>query len=167
MLNHKALFELSVDVQAICAVLRKIEPNQIAEYAMLSEVIKADIRISKHRHLLVSALRVLQRDSNHVFATVRGVGVKRIVEDQVVDAAKHPMQKIRTQIRCGAKLLRCVEYEKLSNAKKIEMNATASIYGALEQATRPKTITIVADMVASQSRQLSFGETLELFTKKK
>lgn len=154
-------FQVSVDVQVVRERLRKLNPNEVATYSELSDLIKRDIQHVANS-VLQSARHMLLRDGI-VFDVIPKEGVKRIVNGEVVDAAKTGLERIHRQAKRSAKIIGCAEYDKLSPEKKVEMNTTASMLGALAQASRPKTFKAVETKVAQNGRLLSIGESLELF----
>lgn len=88
--------EVSADTQSLSGRLRELSVGGLVTYDELSELIGRNIRT--HRHLLYSAIRMVEREDGAVFDTERGVGVRRL---EAADAPKVG-QKTRRSVRRAA-----------------------------------------------------------------
>ena len=71
----------SVDARALADRLLKAAVSETISLAELSRVLGRPI--TRHRHLLYTALGIAQREGGVVFHTIRGVGYQRLAPDAV------------------------------------------------------------------------------------
>jgi prophage DNA circulation protein len=74
--------ELSADARAVADLLLACPIGETVSLASMSDAIGRDIR--KHRHIIVTARRVAEREAGAVFASVRGVGYQRLDAERTV-----------------------------------------------------------------------------------
>jgi predicted transcriptional regulator len=74
--------ELSADTRAIADLLLACPIGDTVSLASMSDAIGRDIR--KHRHIIVTARRVVEREAGAVFASVRGIGYQRLDAERTV-----------------------------------------------------------------------------------
>jgi len=163
--KSRTIPELSVDTQILERKLQSAEPGEILPYEVLTASIRRCVRTEAYSNLQ-SARRRLERAGCH-FETVRGVGVKRIPNEDVPATTKaFAMTKIRRISRRSARRLLSVDYNRLSEGAKVIHNTALSVFGAVSAVTQPKTLKRVAERVREQHQKLPVAETLALFAKK-
>ena len=74
---------ISADTTAIADKLLSVPVGECISLAILSDALGRDI--TKARHLLYSAFRVVRRDNGFIFTTVRGIGYRRLSAKGVTD----------------------------------------------------------------------------------
>jgi hypothetical protein len=74
--------ELSADARVVADLLLACPIGETVSLASMSDAIGRDIR--KHRHIIVTARRVAEREAGAVFASVRSVGYKRLDAERAV-----------------------------------------------------------------------------------
>lgn len=120
-MNKAPDFRLSSDSLALAKALESIKINETVEYQKLSSAIGRDVQ-GVGRSAMQQARKVVQRDHKMVFDVVRGVGLRRLDDDAIVDASDKSISVVRRGIRRAAKRLVCADYEALTKDKKTKHN---------------------------------------------
>lgn len=130
----KADFELSADSKTLASVLLEAQKDETITYERLSKAIGRDVRADASG-ALQTARRLAQREQRMVFDAVRGVGLKRLQDSDIVDLSDKARDQMRRTARRTAKKLVCVDFDGLPNDKKVKHNAALSMMGALATLT--------------------------------
>mgnify|MGYP001166929967 CR=1 FL=1 len=155
--------QLSIDSKLIAECLMQVEIGQLVTYEVLSEVIRQDATNDHGRGCIATARRMLQRDHQMVFAAVRGVGLKRLSDAEIVQTGSHSVHRVRSAARRGAKMLTAVsDFDALAPADKLRHNAHLSVLGAIEAMTSTGAVKKVESKVTAAS-PLPIAATLEAF----
>ncbi len=154
----------SNDTKILYQRLSDTEIGETATYAELSELV--GYSVSGNTGYLATARKQCLREGI-VFGVVRGVGVRRLNDTEIVGTASGVMTKIRRTARRGATTLTKVnDFESLPNELKQAHNANMSMLGAIAQMTKPSKIKIIESRISPKERLLSYDQTLELFKDK-
>lgn len=139
----------------------ELQPGDLIHYSNLRLICPdRDLR-GRHRWILTAARRIALRDGEMVFGVVKGVGLKRLTNEEV---AAIPSSAIASTRRLVARSLRksaCCDYARLAPQEQRAFNAGCSVLGTVKQFTKPQTIKRIQD--SAERRKLSFDETLRLF----
>jgi len=155
----KTIPSASVDTQALIKALEVAQVGQTIEYDALSKVIGRDVR--KVRGLLYTAFRNLMREKDIVFAPVRGVGVKRLAPEEIVELGIFGVRHIRRTARRTIRKISCAQLSTLSEPKKVELFTHSSLLGAVSVMSSGQSIKKLA--AAIQTEALPLAKTLALF----
>jgi hypothetical protein len=158
----KTIPEVSLETQQLIARLNTVGVGEVILYADLSKIVDGDIQTEKY-HFLVTAKRRLLIDSHKVFEAVKGVGVARLPDAEIVETSKGIVWKIRRITKTAIQKLSCVNFDELSNEHKIKHNTNMSLLAAVHQFSKPKQLKTLEGMVATANRKLEIGTTLEMF----
>ena len=131
-------FKLSSDSVAVMRVLEHVAIGEVVSYATISEAIGRDI--TKFRNALESARRAVQRDKQMIFDVVRGIGMARLNDSDIVDLSDKARAHVRRHARRTAKKLVCVNYEALSREKQTKHNAALSMFGVISELSSPGSV---------------------------
>lgn len=150
----KADFELSADSKTLASVLLEAKKDDTITYERLSKAIGRDVR-GDGAGSLQTARRIAQREQRMVFDSVRGVGLKRLQDADIVDLSDKARDHMRRTARRTAKKLVCVDFDDLTNEKKVKHNAALSMMGALAELTTEKSLLkLQANVEHSRTDQL-------------
>ena len=132
--------DLHADTLALISVLQSAPHGEVIPLARFSTAIGRDIR--QCRHLLYSAIRVMERDHCAVFASVRGEGYRRMASDEIVKIGQTARSRIRRTARRGSKSIAAgmAGANDLSNEARIKLLAEQSALGVLEHLARDKSL---------------------------
>lgn len=155
--------KLSIDSQLIAERMMQVEIGQLVTYEVLSEVIGQDVTGDHGRGCLATARRMLQRDSQMVFDAVRGVGLKRLSDAEIVQSGARSVRRVRSAARRGSRLLTSVgDFDSLPASDKLRHNATLSVLGAIEAISSAGSVKKVEQRVTAAS-PLPIAATLAAF----
>ena len=158
----RSIPELSLDAQELHRKLITVSIGEIALYAELSALIRADVT-KKARGYLNTARYIAQRENRMVFAAVRGVGLKRLDDSGIIRAGQDYVGRIHRTARRGVKQTVCANYEKLSREDQVKSNSTLSMLGTLHEVTKNTVLKRLEVKVLEKQKQLPLAETLEIF----
>lgn len=162
MEKPKAIPEISVDAQTLMARLKKMQKGEAVSYKELSALISADVQ-KKARGYLNTARNRLLMDEAMVFEAVRGVGIKRMDDAQIISVGEQATSKIHRASKRALRKLNCSDAGNLTNDQKVELNAAASVAGAIALITRPAKIALIKAAVKTSENRIPTGRTLDLF----
>lgn len=153
----------SIDAQMIYERLEKTTVGEIVGYDELTALIGSDVQL-KGRGYMETARRMAMRDKGMVFGPIRGIGLKRLADTEIVRSGQSYISKIRRHARRGMKVLVSVQdFDALPNDLKVRHNATASMLGAVAQFSGSTAQKRIEGAVEQAGNKISYARTLELF----
>ena len=159
----KPTFTQSAETIQIKKLLETVPVGGIMTFASIeAELPHLKIR-KKHAFLLQSAMRALLREKSIVFASVRGVGVKRATDEEIEMLPANLFAKVRRAGKRTARKLLCVEFEKLAPAQKIKHVASLTSVSAISLFCSDKSQKQIESKCSETEKQLSIGTTMSLF----
>jgi hypothetical protein len=155
-----------MDSKAIEERLVDLEIGEEIAYSELSELIGRDV--TSERGALNSARRRLVRDHQMVFGVIRGVGLKRLDDAEIVGTGESVNDHIRRTARRAARQIACVrDFEAMPPEKRTQHNTWLSLFGAIASVTRAPCVKRLAAAVEQSRASLPLMKTLQSFTEKK
>lgn len=131
-------FQLNADSVALIRFLKDAQVGETITYDTLSDVIGRDI--TKERGALETARRNLQKELRYVFGTIRGIGIKRLEDSEIVDIGDKTQASIRRASRRTIKKLVCVDYDALPKEKQTKHNTSISMLGVVAELSSQSSI---------------------------
>lgn len=144
--------EISADSTAIAALLRAAKVGELVSYEAMSRAIGRDV--SGHRGAISTARKIVLRENGAVFDAVRGEGMRRLNNSELVDSVDRVRMKIRRAAKRSANTLVCVEYDALPADKKIKHNASMSMLAMLSEAASEKAFSRLTEKVSQTKETL-------------
>ncbi len=152
-----------IDTQMIYERLSTASIGDLIEYQELTALIGTDVQ-NKGRGYMETARRMALRDKGMVFQPVRGVGLKRLADTEIVQSGQAYITKIRRHARRGMRVLVSVQdFGALPNDLKVRHNATVSMLGAVAVFSGGAAQKRVEGAVEKAGQKISYTKTLELF----
>jgi len=151
--------ERSYETQLLVNRLLKVPEGASISYNDLSTVIGEPVDGSTTK--LGSARRVIQSESQIIFETIRGEGLRRADAFGVVRAAGAGVEKIRRESRRRLKILACTQIDKLDTEGKAQFNMTASHLGILGEICKPRAAKQLRIAVEAAQERLPVGKAIE------
>lgn len=131
--------EISSETRKLYEHLKNLKVGEVVTYAALSELVGRDV--SKEAvGSLATARRMCQREHHIVYGAVRGIGLQRLDDKQIVNSADNEIAKIQRTAARGVKKLACVDYANLAVDDKSNFNAKAAALGTLLQHSQPSAV---------------------------
>lgn len=161
----KSIPELSSDTRVLAARLCKLEPGETIEYHELNSLVAGDVQTNKRGNLM-SACRVVSREHGIPIATVRKVGVKRLLPSELPSIGDQTGTRIGKIARRGVKrMLEGASRNHLDAQTRSAMNARVSVLGAIASVSSNKGIQRVEREIANTKSQteLPLNRTLAVF----
>lgn len=140
------------DVSQIKAMLGAAKPGDLISYAAMSRAIGRDIQ--ERRHVIMAAMKQLQRERRMVFAAVPNEGYKRLNDGEIVATGADVLSRIRRQSRRGARKLACVNFEQLTPEQQLTQNTRMTVLVLVSEATSANAIARVEKAVKDHNAAL-------------
>lgn len=159
----KPSFEVSPDVRKLVEFL---QPRDYATYAEMNRRIGRQVD-GADRHVLYSALRRLQRDSEVVFVVERGTGIKRASNGQIATlATDHVHRKTRRVIRRGKKLEPLVNTQELNSDERDAFFIGRAVTQMLDATVGRKTRSKIAEEIKERGEAVDIKDVIALFQRR-
>ena len=155
-------FKLSVDTQTLMGILEKAQIGDIIPYHTLTETIRRDVTL-EGRGAMDSARRILMRDKQIVFDAIRGVGLKRLSDQEITETSPRFINQARRKAAKGLKTLACANYAQLSQEQKTQHNVGAAILGVMKLAGATSSVNKIKSLSLSKSEPPRIEDVLGAF----
>jgi hypothetical protein len=155
--------ELNIDTSTLQKALAVMEPGAVVSYDALTELIGRDVRDGA-RGCLSSAMRRLVAEGK-VFACVRGEGVKRLRDTEIVGEGQAVVAKMRRAARRANRKLAAVDFDALPAASKVQHNLGMSVLAVMEHMAKHSTLKALEARIDQAQVALPVGRTLEAMSK--
>lgn len=146
-------FQMSADAHSISKHLQSTQIGQTVTYEELSKIIGRDIK-KEAKSALYTALKHLQKESRFVFGTIKGEGIKRLDNAEIVSLSDKARNAIRRTARRTVKKIVCADYDKLTNEFKIKHNAAISVFGVMTELTFDKSMRKIEQKITATGESL-------------
>lgn len=158
---NQTIAEQAVDTRLLVSLLQKAEMGQVFTYEQLSDQLGRNIMGDCPN--LSSARRIVQRDFDIVFDVMRGEGIKRLSDGEIIALGDRLPGKVRRLSKRMVTKLSKARDEKLSNEQIVQRNATVSMAGAFIHMATKSGMDKLEKAVRVNAAELAVGKTLELF----
>jgi hypothetical protein len=112
-------FKMAADTRFLRQKLEAVAAGGVISYADLEAAVSK--KLDKIRPALASARRSLLNEDNIVFDVVRGVGLKRLNDVEIVDASQGDVNRIRRTARKSIRKLAAIDdYSKLPPKQQLD-----------------------------------------------
>lgn len=157
------IHQMSADARLLIAKLATIGVGEFVSYTDLSEVISRPV--SGSSAALQTAVKRLLRDSDIVFGTVRGEGIKRLADAEIVDEGAAAMNAIRRKARRTVERQMKADFSKLDRERQAKFSAQVSVASAIAMMAQPKEVARLEKAMTPGRAELPINETLRMFTR--
>lgn len=162
--TKRTTFIPSVDAQALAKRLEQANIGDVVTYDELSSIIHHNVQHT-HRHILYSALKILQREQRKVFGCVQKIGVRRLDDAEIAVTWKHDVKSISRRTSRATRRVSCAEVDKLDAQGKRELCTGLSVMGFIRQFTKRDSVKTIAGAIHETPKRLDYKESLRLFSK--
>jgi predicted nucleotidyltransferase len=150
---------LNIDTQTVQERLANASAGEVVQYSELSALIGRDVQ-NGARGCLSSAMRRLLADGL-VYASVRGEGVKRLSDEEIVGEGPAVIARVRRAASRAAKKLASVDFAALTPASQIKHNTALSFCGVLAHMTKASTVRKLEGRIEEAAHALPLQKTIE------
>lgn len=145
------LFAASADAKTLAHVMRSASVGDVVTYATLSAAIARNV-CRDARAAMGTARTILQREDRMIFDAVRGEGLKRLADEEIVSLGDRARDHVRRSSRKVIKKMVCVNYDALSKEKQVKHNTSLSMFGVFcELATEKSTKRLSSSVEMAQA----------------
>jgi hypothetical protein len=109
-----------------------------------------------------SARRTISREHHIQFSTISGFGLKRINDEEIVDASEKDLDSINRKTRRASGKLACASLEKLSKVGKNHLLFMQATLGGIALFTKTSTRNLLTQKVYEQGK-IEIGDVSVLF----
>lgn len=161
--EKRMLYEKSSDARVLEMFLMKMTIGQLASYEDMSAYLGKDVLSSKVRSALQTARNTLQRERRMVFGCERGIGLRRLNDEQIVGSIESDCRRIQRVSRRSMKKLAAANFDALSPEGKRKHVVHSAQLGALALFSTRKAAARIETRVKDGDVSLPIDETLRLF----
>jgi len=151
------MFQLSADARTLASVLRDASPGDTVTYERLSASIGRDVQ-EDARGALQTARRLVLNEHRIVFDAVRGEGLMRLKDKQIVGLSDKARDHIRRTSRKTAKALVCVDYDALSPEDQVKHNTGLSMLGVIAELSTSRSVAKLESKVKEAGKELPLAK---------
>ena len=168
--EKRPMFVPSVESQLIERRLMDVEVGGLISYDELSGLAGRDVQ-EDARSLMESARRRAFNTDGRYFGVIRGEGLKRLSDEEIVDTSDVSHVKIRNASRRMVRTLTngVRDFDAMSREKQVKHNASISAFGAIAQFSGVKAMKQITDAVRKKGTVVSVADvssaTLGSFSK--
>lgn len=165
-MTKPAVFEMSADTRLLRQALSRVAVGATISYESLSAEISKPV--SGSFAALHSARDSLLRHDRIVFSVIRGEGLKRLDDREIISAGDEDVSAIRRKSRKALRKLTAIaDYNALSPADQLRHTATVSIFAAVADMATDKGVKKVEATAQGRSGELPIALTLSAFATEK
>jgi hypothetical protein len=158
-------FQLSADTRFLMQKLRSLQIGDTITYKDLATEIGKPV--TGALPALASARRILLRDENMVFDIVRGDGLKRLNDVEIVGTSHRTAKKIKRAAQRGVRTLTAVaDFSALPREAQMRHTAAVSVFGVIAEFTKEPNIARVEKIADGKKGELPIAATLDAFRSK-
>jgi hypothetical protein len=159
----KAIPTISLDARMLYDRLKKLEIGEVVSYADLDSIVGRSVQGAAYGQLTTARRKALREDAM-CFAPVMGIGIKRLLDVEIVATGEWFTRKIkRTAGRALRTMATVADYQALGDAEKNRLNVSVTICGAIAHALKPGSVKRIEAKVSEQNRRLAIASALEAF----
>lgn len=155
----------ALEVKTLATVLNGCQIGETLTYERLTNAINRDVRNGAFA-VLHRARQVVLRDNRIVFDVVRGFGLKRLNDIEIVNTGDHNIRKVRRAIRRGVNTLNAADYEHLPNESRVAYNVHQATFGLMSFVTDRRQQNTLNGAVKHANAALPPMKSLEVFGNK-
>lgn len=163
MSNLRAIPTISLDAVLLYERLKKLAVGDVITYDELDAVVSRDVRTEAYHQLVTARKKALSVDLM-CFAPVRGIGIKRLSDVEIVATGESFTRRVR---RTSGKALRTLasvaDYAALGTNEKNRYNVSVTIHGALLHSLKPAAMKRIEEKVSEANAQLAIAQALQAF----
>lgn len=153
--------ENAAAIAALEAHLRQLPMGAISDYRTLKSVASVDVEKSS-RHVLARAIEAVERDMGCLFATVRGVGVKRLASSEMPEHGLATLARVRRAANRGRKRIERINVNSLSPDDQRRVIGYSAMLGAVSLIADGRRALAVA-AVADPAKPIPPKNILDMF----
>lgn len=158
----RSIFEMSADTRLLRQALAAVPAGGSIGYQDLSAAISKPV--GGGTASLQSARNSLLRDEGIVFSPVRGVGLCRLTDAQIVAASAQDLGGLRRKAKKAARKITSVsDYSTLPAADQLRHTAALSVFTAVAGLTSESGVKRVEAAANGRSGELPIAETMKAF----
>ncbi|SCM71564.1 hypothetical protein KL86PLE_100265 [uncultured Pleomorphomonas sp.] len=160
----RPIFQSSAETRLITQELAKCAKGEIIPYERICEVVSRPL--DDIRGNIATAMRRVLRDKDFVFSAVRGVGLKRLTDAEIVADGSARTTALHKSAARAVERQSKADFDSLTNEQKIRFSAEMSVNSAIAMMTRESSIKKVEAKVPPAARELPTNDTLSMFISK-
>ena len=122
--------QTAIEVDVIAVILEAMPYGSTLPYDAMSKKIGRDVR-KDARMSVLKARRRAERNTKSLYATVRGIGVQRLLSQSIAGLGKDVRAKIGRKARSTYERLSSAKYNDIDTRQQAQIDAERSLLGAI------------------------------------
>lgn len=160
-MSDRPSFNATVETRLIYQELAKANIGDVIEYERLSEITSRQLETIRPN--IQSAMRMALRNHDMVFAAVRGDGIKRLDDSEIVADGSAAIIRLRRRARRNLERQSKANFDNLSRPEQMRLSAEMSINSAVAMMTRESSVKKIEAKADPKRLGLPIRETLSMF----
>lgn len=160
---NKPIPSISIESQLLIKMLEGTTEGGIVTYGAMTTELGRDVRKCAYFAIQTARTRMLN-DHGIVFETVRGIGLKRLSDVEVVDVGQSGLNRIRRACRKTLKKITAIsDFDGMPPDVRLRHNVTATLLHFMDKAGSKKNTQRIEDAVQQTQGVLPLQKTLDAF----
>ena len=148
------------DAEALAAFFRdRVQAGEVATYEKTATAV-LDVRTPKGRARLNTAKRILLRDHSIALTAERGVGIRRLPENEKATAARSHLGRARNSARRGLKILGSADPAGFGPQERLVFNSTAAQLAMVDRVANNDATKRIQAASAATEQRLTLEKTI-------
>lgn len=161
-MTDQPMFEMAPDTRLLRQTLAKASIDDFITYDALSAVISKPV--NGGTHALQSARNSLLRRERMVFGVIRGSGLKRLNDTDIVSASEQDVVGIRRKAKMAVRKLTSVQdYNAMPADKRLAHTVKMAVYTAVADISTERSMEVIEKASVGRSSALPFQDTIRAF----
>ena len=157
--TKKPDFQMGADARFLYQHLRPLAAGALVTHGELSAVVGKTVNGASGS--LHTARRTLLRDDRQVWASVRGVGVKRLTDGEIVSFGANGLVRIRRASRRTFGVMTAIDdYQAMPKSDQLRHTAVMSVAALIGEVAKEHSIAKIESASSGRANQLPTSETL-------
>jgi hypothetical protein len=162
-ITNRPVFKPSQETERVINALKAVDIGGLATWSSL-KALAGTASDQKFKGCIITARKHLLNEDKAVFAAIRGIGLKRLDNIEVVQQEGTTAIKVRRAVSKSLRRLSTVDPENLDSGSKTQYRATSAALGAIGLCVKPSTLGKVRQL-AIDNGKVEANNVLELFRK--
>lgn len=163
-MKRQTIGEMRLETQLLAKRLRELPEGETITYADLSALAGVNVQ-NGARGLLMTAIRIVEKELKARFGTVRTVGIKRLPPDAWSGALSADRDHVRRASSRAFKRSLRIDWDRVPEEHRAAINGERTVLHFIAQAATDKKVARLTEAASAAGEAIGFDKTLEHFGK--
>jgi len=156
---------IEADILEVVTLMKSLKPGSTLSYARLTRATGKEMTSPSGKYIVKTARKRLYEDNGVVFNVVRGSGIRRMNDADIVKSGVDGLIRANRASEKSMRILKCVsDFDKLSAHNKVVHNAAMSIHGVVNRISTLTALTAIEGKISlSGGAVLAADDAMKFF----